>query len=130
MRVVKFIVRNWPLKIGAILLAVMLYGAMVVLQTTQQFPGTVAVETVNQPPNSYLVKPDPMPAVRDTRYLAPADVPISKSSFRATIDLTGAKVSDSDYSWVKVQLVSTDQRVQVVDYQPQQIRVTDHPEDR
>ena len=124
MRVVKFIVRNWPLKIGAILLAVMLYGAMVVLQTTQQFPGTVAVETVNQPPNSYLVKPDPMPAVRDIRYLAPADVPISQSSFRATIDLTGAKVSDSDYSWVKVQLVSTDQRVQVVDYQPQQIRVT------
>jgi YbbR domain-containing protein len=124
MRIVRFIFRNWPLKIGAILLAVMLYGAMVVLQTTQQFPGTVAVETVNQPPNSYLVKPDPMPAVRDIKYLAPADVPISQSSFRATIDLTGAKVSDSDYSWVKVQLVSTDQRIQVVDYQPQQIRVT------
>jgi YbbR domain-containing protein len=124
MRIVRFIFRNWPLKIGAILLAVMLYGAMVVLQTTQQFPGTVAVETVNQPPNSYLVKPDPMPAVRDIKYLAPSDVPISQSSFRATIDLTGAKVSDSDYSWVKVQLVSTDQRIQVVDYQPQQIRVT------
>jgi YbbR domain-containing protein len=102
----------------------MLYGAMVVLQTTQVFAGTVAVETVNQPANSYLVKPDPMPAVRDIKYLAPTDVPISQSSFRATIDLTGAKVSDSDYSWVKVQLVSTDQRIQIVDYQPQQIRVT------
>jgi YbbR domain-containing protein len=124
MRIVRFIFRNWPLKIGAILLAVLLYGAMVVLQTTQQFPGTIAVETVNQPPNSYLVKPDPMPAVRDIKYLAPADVPISQSSFRATIDLTDAKVSDSDYSWVKVQVVSTDQRIQVVDYQPQQIRVT------
>ena len=124
MRVVRFIFRNWPLKIGAILLAVLLYGAMVVLQTTQQFPGTIAVETVNQPANSYLVKPDPMPAVRDIKYLASADVPITQSSIRATIDLTGAKVSDSDYSWVKVQVVSTDQRIQVVDYQPQQIRVT------
>jgi YbbR domain-containing protein len=124
MRVIRFIFRNWPLKIGAILLAVILYGAMVVLQTTQQFAGTVAVETLNQPDNSYLVKPDPMPAVSDIRFLAPADVPISQSSFRATIDLTDAKVSDSDYSWVKVQLVATDQRIQIVDYQPQQIRVT------
>jgi len=127
MRIVRFIFRNWPLKIGAVLLAVMLYGAMVVLQTTQVFPGTVAVETVNQPANSYLVKPDPMPAVQDIRYLASADVPISQSSFRATIDLSGAQVSDSDYSWVKVNLVSTDQRIQIVDYQPQQIRVTLDP---
>ena len=94
MKIVRFVVRNWPLKIGAMLLAVILYGAMVVLQTTQQFPGTVAVETVNQPANSYLLKPDPMPKVEGIKYLAPADVPISQSSFRASIDLTSARASD------------------------------------
>jgi len=124
MKIVRFVVRNWPLKIGAMLLAVILYGAMVVLQTTQQFPGTVAVETVNQPANSYLLKPDPMPKVEGIKYLAPADVPISQSSFRASIDLTNAKVNDSEYNWVKVQLVPTDPRIQILDYEPQQIRVT------
>ena len=127
MRLIRFVVRNWPLKIGAVLLAVILYGAMVVLQTSQEFPGMVAVETTNQPGQSYLVKPDPMPQVGHIKYIAPGDVPISQASFRATIDLSNAKVSDSAYNWFKVTLVTTDPRIQILDYQPQQIRVTLDP---
>jgi YbbR domain-containing protein len=123
LRFVRFVVRNWPLKISAILLASVLYGAMVVLQTTQLFPGTVAIDVVNKNPESYLLSPDPMPEVSGIHYIAAPEVPISQLTFSATIDLTGAKVSESEYSWVKVQLVANDPRVQIIDYQPQQVRV-------
>jgi YbbR domain-containing protein len=123
----RFFARNWPLKIGAVLLAVTLYGAMVVLQTTQEFPGTVAIAVVHQPAESYLISPSPIPPVTRIRYIAAPDVPISQSTFTASIDLSSAKVSDTEYSYVKVDLVANDPRVQIMDYQPQQIRVTLDP---
>lgn len=125
MRVLRFIVRNWPLKIGAVLLAVTLYGAMVVLQGTQVWPGKVAIQPVNQPTTGYLL--GALPEVSDIRYIASPDVPISQSSFVATIDLAGVKVSESALTLVPVELTATDQRIQIVDYQPQQIKVTLDP---
>ncbi|MFI5259986.1 MAG: YbbR-like domain-containing protein [Candidatus Limnocylindrales bacterium] len=125
MRVLRFIVRNWALKIGAVVLAVILYVAMVALQTTQQWPGQIAIEVVNQPTNSYMTST--LPQVDNIKYIAAGDVPISQSSFRATVDLTDAKVSDSEFTLVKVQLVADDPRVQIIDYQPQQIKVTLDP---
>jgi YbbR domain-containing protein len=127
LRVLRFIIHNWPLKIGAVLLAVTLYGAMVVLQTTQQFPGTVAIDVVRQPVDSSLIVPKVMPEVSGIRYIAAADVPISQASFSASIDLSNATVSDTESSWVRVQLVPNDPRIQIMDYQPQQIRVTLDP---
>jgi len=50
---VRFIFRNWPLKIGAIALALSLYTAMVVLQSTAVWPGSVAIEVVNQRPTHF-----------------------------------------------------------------------------
>jgi YbbR domain-containing protein len=63
-----------------------------------------------------------MPQVGSIRYIASADVPISQSSFRATLDLSDVQVSESQ-SWVRIQLLATDPRIQIVDYQPQQVRV-------
>jgi len=123
MRVVRFIVRNWPLKIGAVLLAAILYTAMVVLQSTSAWPGAIAIDPVNQPTTGYLVQPNPMPTVTGIRYIAPPDVPISQSSFRATVDLSTVKPSESDTSRVRVKLEADDQRIQIIDYQPQQITV-------
>jgi YbbR domain-containing protein len=122
-RVLRFIVHNWPLKAGAIVLAVILYVAMVVLQNTASWPGSVAIDLVNQPPDSFLIDPTPVPTVGNIRYLAPADVPVSQASFRATADLSTAKVSESDSSLVLVKLVADDPRIQIIDYQPQQITV-------
>jgi YbbR domain-containing protein len=122
LRVGRFIVHNWPLKVGAVLLAAILYVGMVALQTTTTFPGSVTAVAVNEPDNSYLVQPDPMPQVNGIRYLAPPDVPISQASFHATIDLTNVKISETQ-SWVSVQLQATDPRIQIIDYQPQQVRV-------
>jgi YbbR domain-containing protein len=127
MRVLRFIVRNWPLKIGAVMLAAILYGAMVVLQNTAAWPGSVAIDLVNQPPDSYLMDAKLIPAVGGIRYIAPPDVPVSQSSFRATADLTAAKVSESDSSIVRVKLVADDPRIQIIDYQPQQLSVSLNP---
>ena len=109
------------------MLAAILYGAMVVLQNTAAWPGSVAIDLVNQPPDSYLMDAKLIPAVGGIRYIAPADVPVSQSSFRATADLTAAKVSESDSSIVRVKLVADDPRIQIIDYQPQLLSVSLNP---
>ncbi len=127
MRIIRFIFRNWALKVGALLLAVILYVGMVVLQSTQVWPGQVPITPVNQPATAFLLKPDPMPTVGSIRYIAAADVPVSKDSFSATIDLSGAKIDAAASTLIKVQLTASDPRIQIVDYQPQQVSVTLDP---
>jgi YbbR domain-containing protein len=121
--VLRFIVRNWPLKIGAVLLAAILYGAMVVLQNTGAWPGSVAIELTNQPADGYLLDAKLIPAVDGIRYIAPPDVSVSQSTFRATADLSGVKPSESDSSLIRVTLTADDSRIQIIDYKPQQIVV-------
>jgi YbbR domain-containing protein len=120
-RIVRFFLGNLPLKIGAVLLAVILYVAMVALQSTQLWPGTIAIEPVNQPTNTSLVDLQSIPQVSDIKYIAPADVPVSQSLFRATVDLANAKPSESESLLLKVKLVAEDPRIQIIDYRPQQI---------
>jgi YbbR domain-containing protein len=127
MTLIRFIFRNWALKGGAMLLAIILFVAMVAFQSTQSWPGEVSIEPVNQPLNAFLIKPHPMPTVGSIRYIASGDVRVSSASFRATIDLKDVNVSSSDNTLVKVHLVAEDQRIQIIDYQPQQISVTLDP---
>jgi YbbR domain-containing protein len=123
MRVLRFIFRSWPLKIGAVLLAIILYVGMIFLQATQQWPGTIPIDLVNQPSTAVLMKPDQPPVVSNIRYVAAPDVPVTRDSFRATVDLAKAKVSESEDSLVNVELAVTDPRIQILDYQPLQITV-------
>lgn len=124
MTVVRFIVHNWPLKIGAVLLASLMYVGMVAVQSTQEWPGPVSIQEIHMPDNAVRVDPATLPLVHQIRYIAPSDVRLTNDSFRATMDLTDAKVGLSETTLVRVQLVSSDSRVQIIDYQPQQIRVT------
>lgn len=126
MRIVRFIFGNWALKIGAIVLAGILYVGMIALQSTQQWPGQVSIEPVHQPANSFVVKPETLPSVGNIRYIAPGDIPVSAASFSATIDLKETKVGAVNTP-VKVLLVAEDPRIQIVDYQPQQVLVTLDP---
>ncbi len=128
MRVFHFIVRNAPLKVGALVLAVILYVAMVALQNTAQWPGTVAIDVVNQPTTGYLITPVVTDLIVDKiRYIAPPDVRVSQSSFRASIDLANVKPSETDTALVRVQLKAEDPRIQIIDYQPQQLTVQLNP---
>jgi YbbR domain-containing protein len=100
-----------------------MYAGMIVLQSTQPWPGKVPIEPVNQPEKSVLLNPELLGQVGNIRYIAPPDVKLTASNFRATVDLRDAKVSESESSFVKVRLVADDSRVQIIDYQPQQISV-------
>ncbi len=122
-RVSRFLLRNWPLKVGAVLLATVLYSGLVLSQNVRTFTGTVPVDAIRPPPTATLLA-DPEP-VTMIRYRAPLDVGVlSPDSFNATIDLSrvvaepgGPPVS------VPITLVALDRRVEIVDFVPQSLQI-------
>lgn len=126
MRFLRFVTRNWPLKLGAIALSTLLYGGLVLSQTTKEFPGSVPIETVNQA-SDVIVLLD-LGTVSQIRYVAPGDLGlrVDIASFRATVDLSGIDPKGGPVS-LTVRVTAVDPRVQVLDYQPRRIVVTlDH----
>jgi len=122
-RALRVITHNWPLKLGAVALATLLYGGLVVSQNTDAFPGTVQIRIVNPPPNA--IVPTNLGAVSGIRYFAPPNLGlrIDTSSFRATVDLAGI-VPTGEPITLDVSVEATDNRVQVLDFQPKRITVT------
>ena len=49
LRLIRPVVRNWPLKLAALVVAVLLYGGLVLSQNTRTFSGSVPVESQGQP---------------------------------------------------------------------------------
>ena len=123
-RLVGFLVRNWPLKLAAVALATMLYTGLVLSQNARVWPGPVQIEPLRQPTGAFLL--EPLPAVTDIRYLAPAEVAgrVTSADFRARVDLgqvtpqeRGAPVN------VRVDVIPLDDRMTVVDFQPRVVSV-------
>ena len=125
---VAFVVRNWPLKVAAILLATALYAGVVVSQNARTWPGRVPIEALNQPASVFIL--ETLPDVTGIRYLAPVDAAnrITSASFTASVDLgtVDARATDG-FVTVPVVVTATDPRVQVVDYTPQRIQVRVDP---
>jgi len=123
MRVLRFLVRNWPLKLGAVALSTLLYGGLVLSQTTKDFPGSVPIETVNQ--RSDIIVLSDLGVVNQIRYVAPSDLGlrVDSATFRATVDLANADPTAGPRSF-GVRVVAVDPRVQVLDWQPQRIVVS------
>ena len=126
-RALRFITHNWPLKLGAIALATLLYGGLVLSQTSDEFPGSVPIHIVNAPAD-VVVLSNPG-AVTRVRYVAPADLGlrIDTSAFAATVDLatelagiepTGGPVS------LSVNVEAVDPRVQILGFEPRTIVLT------
>jgi YbbR domain-containing protein len=123
-----FVVRNWPLKLAAILLATALYAGIVVSQNARTWPGQVSIEAVNQPADAFIL--DVLPEVTGIRYLAPVDAAnrLSSASFTATVDLASVDPrSGAPFASVPVVVTATDPRVQVVDYSPQRVQIRIDP---
>jgi YbbR domain-containing protein len=122
-RLFRLITHNWPLKLGAVALATLLYGGLVVSQTTVPFAGTVQIRPVNQPTGTIVLTN--LGAVSGIRYVAPPDLGlrIDSQSFQATVDLTGV-IPTGEPTTLDVNVEARDDRVQVLDFEPKRILVT------
>jgi YbbR domain-containing protein len=123
-RVVRFIVRNWPLKLAALGLAFLLYAGLVLSQGVRIWPGPVRIEPINQPTGAFLL--EPLGDITDVRYSALAEIAagVSSADFRATVDLRDVQPQTGGApALVPVRVIATDPRIQVIDYRPQQVAV-------
>lgn len=114
-RLVSRIVHNWPLKLGAIALASLMYGGLALSQNTQTYPGVIPVRPVNQPANTFLLTPPAQ--VTAVRYFAPNGVPVAANSFVATVDLSGVP-ANGEYVTVRIEVKPLDERIRVLGYDP------------
>jgi YbbR domain-containing protein len=121
-RVVSFLVRNWPLKLAAIIFATLLYSGLVLSQNARVFPGSVPIIVLNQPTDAVLASE--LVDVREIAYFAPDDLGFrpSTSSFRATVDLSNVDPAAGPTT-VDVQVESIIPGIQVLSYQPTRITV-------
>ncbi len=122
MRAVRVIVHNWPLKLGAVALATLLYGGLLVSSSAQPFDGAVPIEATGLSSDVTILSD--LGAVRRIRYFTPEDLGLrlDSSSFRATVDLSSVAATGGRTS-VAVRVTAVDPRIQVVDYEPRQITV-------
>ena len=122
-RILNFVLHNWPLKLAAIGLATLLYGGLVLSQTTQDFTGSVPIQIANAS-GDVIVLSNPG-AVTRIRYVAPADLGlrIDSSTFRATVDLGGLNATGDRVS-LDVTVVAVDAGIQVLDFEPRAIVLT------
>ncbi|MEO8272678.1 MAG: CdaR family protein [Chloroflexota bacterium] len=122
-RLLAFLVHNWALKLAAIGLATLLYGGLVLSQTSQPYTGSVPIVITNAP-GDVVVLSEPG-AVTRIQYVAPQDLGlrIDSSTFRATIDLSGVRAIGDRVS-LDVTVEAVDPRIQVLDFEPRAIVLT------
>lgn len=120
-RVAGFLVRNWPLKLGAIVLALLLYSGLVLSENTRLVNVNVPIEGIDQPVSMVLLTD--LPDVTRIRYFAPSDgIQLDSSSFRATVDLSTVDPT-ADRVSVIVRVEAIDPRIQVIDFEPSRINI-------
>jgi len=119
-RLLHLVVHNWPLKLGAIALATLLYAGLVVSSSADIFEGSVPIESTGTTADVTILSD--LGAVRRIRYLAPDDlgIRIESASFRASVDLSDVDPAGGR-SLIAVRVVAIDPRIQVLDYEPRQI---------
>jgi YbbR domain-containing protein len=121
-RILGLVIHNWPLKLGAIALATLLYAGFVISTNAKVFPVSIPIEASGVPADITILSD--LGAVREIRYLAPEDLglQLESSSFRATVDLSDVDPADRRVL-AHVRVEAIDPRVQVLDFQPQNIVV-------
>lgn len=121
MRLVRLLVHNWPLKLAAIGLASLLYGGLVVSQSTNALENIVLpIDVEGAPADGFqLITIDP---VTEIRYFAPSGVKPLSSDFQATVDLSGIQPG-SGRQLVPVHVTSIDNRITVVGVTPSAVTI-------
>ncbi|HEX5148662.1 MAG TPA: CdaR family protein [Candidatus Limnocylindrales bacterium] len=114
-------VHNWPLKLAAVGLATLLYGGLVVSQSTRTLSDLVIqIDVVGQPTDGFMLTSiDP---VTEIRYFAPSGTRPLSSDFEATVDVSGIKPGSGPQR-VPVHVTSIDDRITVVGVTPAAVTV-------
>jgi YbbR domain-containing protein len=119
-RVLGLLVHNWPLKLAAVGLATLLYGGLVLSQSSATLTGVVPVDVRDQPPDAFLL--NTIRPVTEIRYFTPSNVRPISSDFEAWVDLSDVQPGSGPRS-VPIQLRSVDPRVRVLGFEPQAVTV-------
>lgn len=119
-RVLAFIVRNWPLKLAAIVLATMLYVGLVLSQSAQTRSVNIPIEPRGLPSDAVLL--GDLPFVTEVSYVAAPGVAVSSQTFVAWVDLSGVD-PDGGPEFVDVVVDSIDPQVRVLSRAPPAVRV-------
>jgi YbbR domain-containing protein len=120
-RLLAFLVRNWPLKLAAVTMAVLLYGGLVLSENAQTFEGRIPIEGIDQPRSMVLLSN--LGDVRLVRYFASdPGIRLDSSFFRATVDLSTVDPKAGAVS-LPVKVVAIDPRVQILEWEPSRINV-------
>jgi YbbR domain-containing protein len=122
-RVTDFLLRNWPLRLGAILLATVLYTGLVLGQNVRTWTGSIPVDALRPPANATVISD--IPPVETVRYRAAIDVGVlSPTSFAANIDLSRVDVqAGGPPVTVPVTLIALQPGVTIVDFEPREVQV-------
>jgi YbbR domain-containing protein len=119
-RVLGILLHNWPLKLAAIGLASLLYGGLVLSQSSATLTGVVPITPRNQPSNAFLL--NTIRPVTEIRYFSPSGVQPIAADFEAWVDLSDVQPGSGPQS-VPVQLRAVDPRVTVRGYQPEVVTI-------
>lgn len=120
-RALVLLVRNWPLKLAALFLAILLYGVLVIGQNARVFPGSIPIVAVNEPASAFLLSN--LPNVTEVRYLAnDPSIRVDTSSFEATVDLSAVDPAAGTVS-LPVTVRAGDSRVRVLGWSPDRVQV-------
>lgn len=120
-RALAFLVHNWPLKLAAVFLAALLYGILVVTQSTQARTDLrIPIKAINPPADVILLSG--LPDVTEVRFFIPDDsgIRVDSSSFEATADLSEAD-PNAPTSIVTVNIRAIDDRIEVLGFAPRRI---------
>jgi YbbR domain-containing protein len=118
--------RNAPLKVGAIVLASVLYTGLVFSQNVRIWPGPVPIEPFGQANGIFVLSIEPQSAT-SIRFVAPnsAASAVNAQTFHASVDLTGlTPTPDGTPISVPVHCVPTDPAIQVTGCSPTTALVT------
>jgi YbbR domain-containing protein len=115
---------NWPLKLTALGLAVVLYTGVAISESTRTFSGPIPIEVLNAPAGGALL--DDPGVIGSVEFRASGEVAetLNHDSFRASIDLSSVEPRPgANTVEVPVDVFPVDPRVRIVDYEPPGVTV-------
>ena len=120
-----WLLRNWPLKLGALLLSILLYAGLVYSGSfTEQQAAGVPIRATNQPLNTYLLTGELGTVDVGYRASAAAAGGVTTATFSASVDLEAYDMSQAgEPQLLPVDVRALDEEVTVLDYAPREISV-------